>query len=265
MLLDARVWPAPVPIAHRGSRLLWPENTLEAFESAVRLGYSHLETDLHMTKDGVLVCHHDVTVDRTTNGTGPVEAHTWSELQLLDAGHRHRSKDGYRFRAGGVRIPSLEEAVKAFPDVRFVVDLKADGMEEALMALIERHSLHDRFIVGSFHDYRLERFREVSGGSVPTSTGRDVSRLWVLASRVGRGVPSEAKALQLPTQVRGVRVVDEKLVASAHRAGLQVHVWTLNRTEDMARYLDIGVDGIITDRPDLLKDVLIERGEWSQD
>lgn len=265
MLLDAGAWPVPVPIAHRGSRLLWPENTLEAFESAIHLGYAHLETDLHMTKDGVLVCHHDATVDRTTNGTGPVRAHTWAELQKLDAGYRHRSKDGYRFRAGGVRIPSLEEAVKAFPDVRFIVDMKADGMEEALVALIERHALHDRFIVGSFHDHRLERFRQVSRGSVPTSTGREISRLWVLASRVGRGVPTEAQALQLPTQMRGVRVVDEKLVASAHRAGLQVHVWTVNRTEDMAKYLDIGVDGIITDRPDLLKNVLIERGEWGKD
>ena len=264
MLLDATIWPAPVPIAHRGSRLLWPENTLEAFEAAVRLGYFHLETDLHMTRDGVLVCHHDETVDRTTNGTGPVEAYTWSELQQLDAGYRHKAKEGFRFRAGGFRIPSLEEAVKTFPEVRFIVDLKADGLEEALAALIEQHALHDRFIVGSFQDHRLERFRQVSGGSVPTSTGRDVSRLWVLASRVGRGVPTEAEALQLPTQMRGIRVVDEKLVASAHRAGLQVHVWTVNRTEDMVKYLDIGVDGIITDRPDLLKNVLIERGEWGR-
>lgn len=244
--------------------MLWPENTLEAFEAAVRMGYSHLETDLHMTKDGVLVCHHDATVDRTTNGIGPVESHTFAELQRLDAGFRHRSKDGYRFRAGGIRIPSLEEAVKAFPDARFIIDMKADGMEDALMALIERHALYDRLIVGSFQDSRLERFRQASGGSVPTSTGREIARLWVLASRVGRGVPTKAAALQLPTQMRGVRVVDEKLVRSAHRAGLQVHVWTVNRTEDMIRYLDIGVDGIVTDRPDLLKNVLVDLDRWGQ-
>lgn len=262
MTLDPRLWPAPVPIAHRGSRLLWPENTMEAFEAAVRLGYDHLETDLHITRDGALVCIHDHTVDRTTDGSGPVDSFTLEELQQFDAGFRHRSRDEYRFRSGGVRIPSFEEAVKAFPEARFVVDLKTDGLEEALASLIERHDLAERLIVGSFSDLRLTRFRELTGGRIPTSTGRAVSRLWLLASRLGRRVDGVASALQLPTRMRGVRVVDERLVAAAHEMGLQVHVWTVNRIEDMARYLDIGVDGIVTDRPDLLKSLLIDRGEW---
>ena len=97
-----------------------------------------------------------------------------------------------------------------------------------------------------------------------TSTGSTLSRLWVLASRVGRGVRGEAAALQLPARIRGVRVVDERLVAAAHAAGLQVHVWTVNEPAEMRRLLDLGVDGVITDRPDLLKEVLIERGEWSE-
>ncbi len=237
---------------------------MEAFEEAVGLGYSHLETDLHVTKDGVVVCIHDRTVDRTTNGTGPVEALTYEEIQTLDAGFRHRSKEGYRFRSAGIRIPAFEEVVKSFPDVRFVVDLKTGGVSELLGSLIEQHDLHDRLIVGSFSDARLRRFREVTGGRVPTSTGRETSRTWVLACRVGRPGPATASALQLPTRMKGLRVVDERLVATAQEAGLQVHVWTVNRVQDMAFYLDIGVNGIITDRPDLLKGLLVERGDWRQ-
>lgn len=235
---------------------------MEAFAGAVGLGYSHLETDLHITSDGVLVCVHDETVDRTTDGSGLVSSFTFEEILSLDAGYRHGSRDGFLFRSSGVRIPSFEEAVTSFPGVRFVVDLKRDGMEEAMAHLIERLGLHDRLIVGSFSDERLIRFREITKGRVATSTGRAVSRLWVLASRVGRRGGGEASALQLPTQIRGVRVVDEKLVATAHNFGLQVHVWTVNRVPNMERYLDIGVDGIVTDRPDLLKGLLVERGEW---
>ena len=237
---------------------------MEAFEGAVALGYSHLETDLHITRDGVLVCVHDETVDRTTDGSGHVASFSFDEIQTLDAGHRHRAKDGYRFRAGGVKVPAFEEVIKTYPDVRFVVDLKTDGLEEPLAALIERHGMEDRLIVGSFSDARLGRFREITDGKVATSTGRDVSRLWVLASRVGRGIPTDARALQLPTRMRGVRVVSPGLVAVAHAAGLQVHVWTVNRKDAMAEYLDMGVDGIITDRPDLLKSLLIERGAWKE-
>ncbi len=143
-----------------------------------------------------------------------------------------------------------------------VVDIKADGMAGALTSLIDRLGLHERLMVGSFSDARLAEFRRVSGGTVPTSTGRATSRLWVLASRVGRGVGGTADALQLPTQIRGVRVVDHRLVKAAHAAGLQVHAWTVNDRQEMEHLLDLGVDGIVTDRPDILRQLLIERGEW---
>lgn len=235
---------------------------MEAFEEAVGLGYSHLETDLHVTSDGVLVCIHDETVHRTTDGVGSVATFAFEDIQKLDAGYRHRSKEGYDFRSAGIQIPAFEEVVKSFPDIRFVVDLKTSGVEEPLAALIDRHGLHDRLIVGSFSDARLARFRSLTENRVPTSTGREASRMWVLASRVGRLGPVSASALQLPTRMKGLRVVDERLVTLAHKAGLQVHVWTVNRVEDMAFYLDIGVDGVITDRPDLLRALLVERGEW---
>ena len=255
-------WTPPVAIAHRGSRLLWPENTMVAFSGAVSLGFRHLETDLRLTSDGVLVCHHDPTVARTTDGSGPVAAFTFAQLSALDAGYRHVGPDGPTFRGSGVRVPALEEAVLAFPDVSFVVDLKTDHLIEPLLRMIESLGLHDRFIVGSFSDRRLDEFRALSRGRVATSTGATSSRSWLAASRIGRGVRGEARALQLPVRSRGVRVVDRRLVAAAHARGLQVHVWTVNDPSEMADLLELGVDGIITDRPDLLKEVLVGRGEW---
>jgi glycerophosphoryl diester phosphodiesterase len=255
-------WHPPVAIAHRGSRLLWPENTMEAFSGAVGLGYRHLETDLRVTRDGVLVCLHDPTVDRTTDGSGPVTELTFDELSSLDAGYRHMAIDGRAFRGRGIRVPTLEEAVLAFPDASFVVDLKAENLVGPLYALIERLGLHDRLIVGSFSDRRLQEFRVASAGRVATSTGATLARSWLVASRVGRGVGGEASALQLPRHSRGLRVIDRKLIESAHAHGVQVHVWTVNSRLEMAELLDLGVDGIITDRPDVLKALLEERGQW---
>jgi glycerophosphoryl diester phosphodiesterase len=260
MSLD--LWRPPVAIAHRGSRLLWPENTMVAFSGAVGLGYRHLETDLRVTSDGVLVCFHDPTLDRTTDGSGPVTELTFDDLSTLDAGYRHVGVEGHTFRGRGIRVPTLEEAVLAFPEASFVVDLKTENLVRPLHDLIERLGLHERLIVGSFSDRRLQEFREASEGRVATSTGATLARSWLVASRVGRGVVGEASALQLPRHSRGLRVIDRKLIDSAHAHGLQVHVWTVNNRSEMAELLDLGVDGIITDRPDLLKEVLEDRGQW---
>jgi glycerophosphoryl diester phosphodiesterase len=262
MSLDPERWRPPVPIAHRGSRILWPENTDTSFQGAYDLGYRHFETDLHLTADGVLVCFHDPTVDRTTNATGRVEHMSLADLQALDPGYRHGTPDGFTFRESGAKIPTLQWLLTTFPDTSVVLDLKSDGLAEPLSALIDDMGAHDRLIVGSFSDARLAKFRAITNGRVPTSVGPTIARLWVLASRVGRGGGGEGDALQLPPRMRGVRVVDERLVEAAHRAGLQVHVWTVNEPTEMTRLLDMGVDGLITDRPDLLKDLLVERGEW---
>lgn len=235
---------------------------MEAFAAAVEMGYSHIETDLHITSDGVLVCVHDDTVDRTTDGSGPVSSLTLGDLRRLDAGYRHGTKAGFPFRGKGVAVPSFEEALSSFPETRFVVDLKADGLAGPLAELLGRTGAHHRLIVGAFSDERLDEFRVVTNGRVATSTGSTLSRMWVLASRVGRHGGGDASALQLPTQIRGVKVVDGKLIGAAHDAGLQVHVWTVNRRDDMAQLLDMGVDGLVTDRPDVLKGLLEERGQW---
>jgi len=191
------------------------------FQEVYDLGFRHMETDLHLTSDGVMVCFHDSEVDRTTNGTGDLAAMTLAELKTLDAGYRHAESGSYPYRGQGVSVPTLEELLSAFPDVNLVVDMKAIGLAEPLVELVDRLGVGERLIVGSFSDERLEVFRELTGGQVATSTGPIAARMWVLGSRVGRGGGGDADALQVPIQLRGVRVVDQKLVRAAHDAGLQ--------------------------------------------
>ena len=235
---------------------------MEAFSSAVDLGYGHLETDLHITSDGVLACIHDDTVDRTTDGSGDVASFSFEELEGLDAGSNHRGPNGYEYRGKGIHIPRFEDLVTSFPDASLIVDLKVDGLVDPLARMIEALGLHDRLIVGAFSDQRLAEFREATGGKVPVSTGPTLVRTWLLTSRAGRGGGGHAAALQVPTQMRGARIVDRRLVDTAHAHGLQVHVWTVNDRQDMDDLLVLGVDGIITDRPDVLRDLLVERGQW---
>lgn len=249
---------APLGIAHRGSRLLWPENTMPAFQGAVDLGYRYLETDLHVTKDGVLVTHHDHTIDRTTDGSGRVSGFTLAELQRFDAAASFE-RDGDR-PWSAVPIPTLEEVMSTFPDTILTLDLKESGLEPILGLLLSRHGWWDRVIVGSFSDRRLRRFRREAGGRVATSAGRVETARFLAAARAGRVPSIAADALQVPTAARRVTVVDRKTVAAAHAALKQVHVWTVNEPAEMHRLFDLGVDGIITDRPDLLNEVIAERG-----
>ncbi|MEX2279498.1 MAG: glycerophosphodiester phosphodiesterase [Acidimicrobiia bacterium] len=251
----------PFGIAHRGSRILWPENTMVAFSGAVELGFDWLETDLHLTSDGVLVCVHDSTLDRTTDRSGLVSALTFSELETVDAGHTHAPDNEFPFRNAGVRIPALEEVVTAFPHARLVLDLKRDGLVEPLWELIQRHALGDRVVVGSFSDRRLAAFRRISGGSVATSTGPVRSVAALTGAFAGRALKL-ADAVQFPVSVGRFAPLSTRTVASFHRSGYQAHVWTVNDPAEMHRFYDMGVDAVISDRPDLLREVLIERDQW---
>lgn len=254
--------PTPLAIAHRGSRLLWPENTIEAFQNAVDLGYRYLETDLHRTSDGVLVTFHDDTLDRTTEGAGPISRLTWEELSRLDAAYHFAPHEDFPRRGQGVRVPSLVEVLETFPDVKLVLDLKGPGFEAELAGLLTAHGAEDRVIVGAFSDTRLARFRRASRGRVATSSGpAETIAIWT-ASRIGRPLRTRADALQVPEDFAFVVLADSKLVAAAEAAGKQVHVWTVNDPDHMARFLDAGVHALITDRPDTLKQLLESRGEW---
>ena len=252
----------PLAISHRGGAGLWPENTMEAFSRTVDMGFRFIETDIHLTSDGVVVCLHDPTLDRTTNGRGEVAELPWREVRQFDAGYAHHPARGFPFRARGLRIPSLEEVARTFPDLRMILELKADHTEEAVLAVINRLGLTDRVIIGSFSDARLARIRKLSAGAVATSTGEEEVTRLVKAAWLGRRAATENVALQIPPRSGMLPLVTRRTVKAYHRMGLAVHVWTIDDPRQMHRLLDRGVDGIMTDRPDVLRDVFGERGIW---
>ena len=244
-------WAGPIPFAHRGGASEVPENTMPAFEHAVRLGYRYLETDAHVTADGVLIAFHDDRLDRVTDRTGVIAELPWSEVKQARVDGREP-------------IPLLEDLLTAWPDVRVNIDPKHDGAAEPLAAAIVRTQAVDRVCVGAFSDRRIGVVRSLVGPALCTSMGpREVAQL-VSASR---GLPGGGRlrspCAQVPTNQGRVALVTPRFVETAHRLGVQVHVWTIDDAAEMARLLDLGVDGIMTDRPQVLKDVLIERGAWS--
>lgn len=249
----------PVRLAHRGSRILWPENTMEAFHGAVvDHGYRFLEIDVRMTRDRVVAVFHDAHLGRVTNGAGEITNWMWEDVQRLDAAWSFDPARGYPRRGDGVRVPSLDEVFATFPDVHINIDLKGEGLEWAVADLIKRHDRAERTLIGSFHDRRLARFRRVTRGEVPTSAGpARATALWA-ASRVGATTRGPEVAYQVPFEHPVLRL-DRKYVEAAHATGAQVHAWTVNDAVTMHRMLDMGVDGIVTDRPDVLNDVVEER------
>ncbi len=249
----------PLAAAHRGSRILWPENTMVAFQGAIDLGYRFIETDLHATADGTLVTLHDDTLDRTTNGTGSIWDWPLAALGDVDAGYRFESDGVHPHRGRGVGVPAFEEVVLTFPEACFILDLKQDDIEGLLAEFLARHHLEERVVVGSFSDARLRTFRAVTGGRVATSAGPAETLRARARSWLGRPPRGPADAFQVPVR-QGIRIVDRAFLDAVHEAGKQVHVWTVDDRPEMTRLLDLGADGLITDRPDVLKDVLESRG-----
>ena len=253
----------PLAFAHRGGAKLRPENTLTAFRHALALGCRYLETDLRMTRDGVLVTHHDPTVQRTTNGYGRVAELTIHELKQLDAGYRFQDARGdYPFRGRGITIPTLREVVEVLPEARINVELKPNDprIVDTLWSLMEQHSAHDRFLVAAARTPLVARFRTRSEGRVPTSAGKlEVAGFLYCAwkGRSPRRVPFEA--LQVPIRHGPLPVVTRRLIDLAHQCDLQVHVWTVDDPTVMADLLELGVDGIMSDRPDELMRTLNPR------
>ncbi len=241
--------PGPIPFAHRGGASEHSENTMAAFGYAVRLGYRYVETDVHTTADGALVAFHDDVLDRVTDRQGKIAALSWSEVRQA--------------RVAGEAIPLLEDVLGAWPDLRVNIDPKHDASVEPLVDVLRRTNAHDRVCVGAFSEPRLERVRRLTGGRVCTGMGtRAVARLR-MASLGGPGGRFGGNCAQVPVRQGPVVLVDRRFVAAAHRRGLAVHVWTIDDAAEMARLLDLGVDGIMTDRPAILKEVLTARGQWA--
>ncbi|HEV7128057.1 MAG TPA: glycerophosphodiester phosphodiesterase [Ktedonobacterales bacterium] len=256
----------PLFFAHRGGSGVAPENTLEAFARGLSLGAAAIETDIQQTRDGAIVVMHDASVDRTTNGTGPVSGFTLDELRRLDAGYRFTPDGGqtFPFRGQGVTIPTLRAAFERFPDVRFNIDLKqsSPARERALWTLIQQLDARDRVLVASGEAHAsIVRFRQLSAGQVATSASEREIRGFFGATlaRATRWLHPAYDALQVPPSYRGIRVVSRPFVTAAHRLGLAVHVWTVDTAATTERLLALGVDGIMTDRPDLLAPVFAAR------
>ncbi|MGB9357899.1 MAG: glycerophosphodiester phosphodiesterase [Acidimicrobiia bacterium] len=246
----------PIRLAHRGSRVLWPENTMFAFAGAVEeLDYHYLELDVRLTADRIPVVFHDATLERTTSGTGKIADYTLEELQSFDAAYHFDPDHDYPLRGTGIGISPLEELYRTWPDVRLNVDLKASGEEWAVAEVIRAADAEHRTLIGSFYDRRIARFRRITQGQVAVSAGPTAAAAMWSASRGGRTTRRRVQAYQLPFNYRGFKI-DEKLIDSIHRAGAHIHLWTVNEPDDMRRFLDMGVDGIVTDRPDILNDVM---------
>jgi glycerophosphoryl diester phosphodiesterase len=253
----------PVNLAHRGASALAPENTLEAFRTAVEAGAGGLELDVHLTSDGQVVVIHDETVDRTTGGTGAVSDMTLEELRALDAGHNFSPKCGSDPPYRGLRIPTLDEVLREFPGVVVNVDMKADrpGVEAAVLGVLREGDAGGRALVVSSRRAAVGRFRWISGGSVSTGASKWETGVFYVLSRLRleRLLRPAYDALQVPIRHRGVPLVSRRFLEAAHASGVRVDVWTINEADEMHRLLDLGVDVIMTDRPEILADVLEQR------
>lgn len=244
--------PGPIGFAHRGGAADGLENSLAAFAGAVELGYRYLETDVHATSDGVLLAFHDSTLDRVTDMSGRIARLPWSAVS--------------RARIGGREpIPLLEDLLGTWPDIRVNIDLKVGGALAPLAEVIRRTSSLDRVCVASFSERRLTAVRRELGPRLCTSLGpRGVLLLRAAATSRAAAVlaPRGIPCAQVPERVGCLRVVTPGLVELAHARGQRIHVWAVDDAQDMHRLLDLGVDGIMTDRIEALRDVLHERGHW---
>ncbi len=222
---------------------------MPAFQGAVDLGYRYLETDVHATSDGVLMAFHDSTLDRVTDMSGVIGELPYEHVRTA--------------RVDGVEpIPLFEDLITTFPDARFNIDPKHDRSVGPLLAMIRRLGVLDRVCIGAFSERRLLHIRAELGPGACLGLGpRSIARLR-LGPPGGRNRSFPGHVAQVPTHVRRVRLVDERFLDRAHRSGLVVHVWTVDEAEEMRRLLDLGVDGIMTDRPGVLRDVLVARGQW---
>jgi glycerophosphoryl diester phosphodiesterase len=245
--LDA---PTPLAFAHRGFAPDGCENSLAAFERAVRLGYVYLETDVRVTADGVALAFHDSSLDRVTDQRGKVADLPWATVR--------------RARIGGLEpIPTLADLLAAWPHTRVNIDVKAEHCLGPTVEAIRHTASVDRVCVGAFSDARIAAVRRILGVRLCTSLGpRDAMALKFASLRRAPKRPGLAQCAQVPARIGRWPFVDRRYVEAAHALGLQVHAWTVNDRTEMVRLLDLGVDGVMTDAADVLRDVLAERGQW---
>jgi len=248
-------------IAHRGGRSLGPENTLYTYQRAMALGVDVLEIDVHLTKDNHLAVIHDKTVDRTTDGSGTVANYNLADLQKLDAGYRWSAdiKNPFPLRGKGLKIPSLAEVFQAFPQIRVNIEIK-DSDPAAISSLcrtIQDHHMAPKVMIASFDAGALKNFRAACPGVATSAGASDAMLFYVLQKmHLESAYSPEAQALQVPPTYGDLQVVTKRFVEAAHARNLKVHVWTVNETDSMKKFMQMGVDGIMTDYPQRLLEAI---------
>jgi len=254
----------PLVIAHQGGDGVWPGDTMFAFEQAVAIGSDVLEMDAHITKDGEIVLMHDETVDDTTDGTGLIEELTLAEIKQLDAAYEWSIDEGktFPYRGQGIQVPTLRELFEKFPNMRYLIEIKLTNnpIDKPFCDLIREYNMQEKVIVGSFHDEAMAQFRATCP-EVATSGSRGEVTAYVILGKLFLGgfVVPEYQSLQVPwekSESKGIPIMTARFIREAHAKNLHVEPWTVNDPELMKRYIEWGVDGIITDRPDLMIEVL---------
>lgn len=244
--------PGPLGFAHRGGAAAGDENTTAAFARAVELGYRYIETDTHATADGVAVVFHDDTLERMLGRPGRMIDVTWADLRTVRVG-------------GAAAVPRLDEVLDAWPDVRFNIDCKTDAAVDPTLDVVRRVAAQDRVLLAAFSSRRLARIRRLAGPHVATSLGmREVAVLYG-ASLTGRPVtpPPGVVAVQVPPRYGRLTLASPRFIRYVHRLGLHLHLWTIDDAEQIGHFLDLGVDGIMTDHIEVLRDVYDARGIWN--
>ena len=252
-------------IAHQGGEWLRPSNTLVAFDHAVELGVDVLEMDIHQTQDGAIVLMHDATVDRTTDGSGAIKEMSLDEIRALDAGYYWTDDDGatYPYRGQGIQVPTLEEIFQSYPDMRMNIEIKQEtpSMVRPFCNLIHDYNMQDKILVATFHQATMNEFRDVCPDVITSMVEPEIQLFFGLnVAYLGALFQAPGAAFQVPLTsslpiIGEVDVVTERFVRVAHSHNIQVHAWTINETAEMERLIELGVDGIITDRPDRLLDL----------
>ncbi len=257
----------PYLLAHQGGELLAPTNTMAAFAIADTIGVDFLDIDVHMTRDGHLVGIHDSTVDRTTNGHGRVDSYTLADLQKLDAGYRFQDLQGnFSYRGKGVSIPTLEEVLSTYRakyhlhfEIKDVYPKnRPSQIEEKLWALIQKYALEKRVIIASFQQKIVDRFLQLSAGQVVVGAGTAEVTQFVLAHKLRLPALYRRKShvLAIPLRSHSINLKDRALIEGAHHLGMQIYYWTIDDKPTMQELIELGADGIFTNRPDLLKAVI---------